>query len=166
MSSSYGVDRFFNATAASFVISCVFAKWGPFCIRRVEGESMRPTLNPQLPRQLSDDIVLARRVPSTHPGHIVHFRGKVVLVGDPRDDGKTTLIKRLRGVQTDIVKPRARPGCPERETLRVPDRSVWIESDAGPGYVDSNTLGPIDIDLVVGVARWIIWPPERMGRVS
>ena len=40
--------------------------------------------------------------------------------------------------------------------VTVPEGKVWVESDAGYGYRDSNLFGPVDIASIQGQAQFCI----------
>ncbi len=136
---------------------------GPFTVKRVEGHSMSPTLNPPSKEQArppSEDILLVRRLRAGGPTQeeADQLVGQVVCLKSPRRPG-TTLVKRLAAT---AARGRA-PGGAE-----VPEGRCWVSSDAGAGrYADSGLFGPVPAASLTGVARLVLWPPERAGtRVS
>lgn len=110
--------------------------------RRVQGDSMRPTL-------ASGQVVLT--VPA-RPHRL--RRGAVVVVRDPRDPARET-VKRVAGLAGDLADL---PGGP----TVVPAGHVAVVGDDRARSTDSRHYGPLPVTLVVArvVARLI--PPGRL----
>lgn len=121
--------------------------FSPLELRRVEGQSMQPTLNPDLSK--SNDILLLRKV----NGAADLGDGDVIAFLNPRYDGPGTRHSRL------LVKRVSQP-----ETL-LPENHLWVLSDAGPGYVDSTSFGPLPRSNVQSKALLIVWPLSRFGKL-
>lgn len=129
--------------------------------RSVSGPSMRPTLNP-LP--LNIDLLDSRysTIPSTDVFHFSrHFdlsRGDVVYLTSPRNSS-TSLVKRVVALPGDTIQPLGLPGQKEASSpVTLSEQQVWVESDAGPGYSDSDLFGPVDLKLIHGKLGWVISP--------
>ena len=75
-------------------------------------------------------------------------RGDVVLVVDPKNSNNY-LIKRIIGLEGDTIVPLGFNQV-EREPLKLKKDQVWVESDAGYGYRDSNIFGPVHIKSIQG----------------
>lgn len=126
----------------------------------VQGRSMQPALNPDENLGARDMIVMQKyglRSPDAFQ------RGDVVVLRSPSDP-KKILIKRVVGIQGDIVEPRPSSGYP-KDHVRLPASHLWVEGD----YVhslDSNDFGPVSSGLVMGKARLIVWPPSRWGKIE
>lgn len=83
-------------------------------------------------------------------------------------------IKRVIALEGDTVFP-SRTFPNSKQTTYplpyavVPQGQVWVEGDAihnGKESVDSNIYGPVSMSLITGRVTHVVWPPERMGRVS
>jgi len=151
---------------ASPVLGFSFVHYGPWTIKRVEGPSMRPTLNPDvyvydndqpqslarslLPRKSFDDVVLVRKIRTVNAENASkHLVGKIVLVKHPKKPD-VTVVKRLKAVVSDEEShPRG-----------------WVESDAGHGYADSTQFGPVRLHSIVGEVLCVLWPKVRLLRDS
>lgn len=123
----------------------------------IQGRSMQPTLNPDssLGRR---DWVLLQKYGLRSDLH----RGDVVVLRSPSDPNKV-LIKRIIACGGDNIKPRDASNYPKQQ-LKIPPSHLWVEGD----YVhsqDSNDFGPISSGLVMGKARYILWPPSRWGPI-
>lgn len=121
-------------------------------IGKIEGSSMRPTLNPSS-TALQDWVLLWK------------FNIKdnlkvddVILFRSPSDPAKV-LCKRIKALQGDIVA--TRHPYP-RETCVIPRNHLWAEGD-NLHSIDSNDFGPVSKGLILGKATRIIWPPQRWG---
>lgn len=122
-------------------------------VARIQGSSMKPTLNPL---GWSDYVLLWK----------YNIRGSlnvgdVVLIRSPLNPEKI-VIKRILGVQGDKIitrSPYPRPTC------QIPTGHLWVEGD-NIHSVDSNTFGPVSEGLVIGKASKIVWPLSRFGEIS
>jgi hypothetical protein len=84
------------------------------------------------------------------PGHIVVLRS-------PRDPTQL-LIKRVVGVEGDWLAAHGEP----HNWRRLNEGQMWVEGDnARASRDDSRTCGPIPLSLCQGIARRVIWPPQR-----
>ncbi|KAJ7638697.1 peptidase S24/S26A/S26B/S26C, partial [Roridomyces roridus] len=92
--------------------------------------------------------------------HTLHSfnRGDIVALKSP-DDAKYELVKRIVGVEGDVVRTRAPYPQPE---VRVPQGHIWVEGDAFHTR-DSNMFGPVPLGLVDSKLAFIIWPYWRFG---
>ena len=126
----------------------------------VQGRSMQPALNPDESLGARDMVVMQKyglRAPEAFA------RGDVVVLRSPTDPQKV-LIKRVLGVAGDVVAPRPTSTYPKAH-IKLPASHLWVEGD----YVhslDSNDFGPVSSGLVLGKARYIVWPPRRWGPVE
>lgn len=124
-------------------------------IGRIQGSSMKPTLNPDSSLGWSDFVFLWKwnvRDPGTLKV------GDVVLLRSPSDPERI-LIKRILGVQGDDILTRApfpRPKC------HIPQSHLWVEGD-NIHSIDSNTFGPVSSGMVIGKATRVVWPPSRFS---
>lgn len=122
---------------------------------KVEGASMRPTLNPD--ESLGNDWVLVWRFGSK--GGKNWKENDVVIFKSPYD-AKKLYCKRVKGLQYTSV--RTRDPYP-KDICLIPRNHLWVEGDNVTRSIDSNNFGPISTGLAIGKATRIIWPPERWG---
>ena len=54
-------------------------------------------------------------------------------------------------------------GIDTEEGFEVPEGTVFVMGDNRVNSHDGRCFGPIDQDLVVGRAFFIIWPPSHAG---
>ena len=160
VSSSSGLYFLFGSFAG-----CSLLVLGPFSLRRVDGPSMRPALNPQpdLSKPIGpSDVVLVRNLPSTSPKDkeevLSGLLGRVVCVRHPRRPD-TVLIKRITSLQSKSYS------YDDDKKVGIPPGRCWISSDAGRGYADSRLFGPVETDSILAVAIFIVWPPSRVGPI-
>ncbi|KAH7105379.1 peptidase S24/S26A/S26B/S26C [Auriculariales sp. MPI-PUGE-AT-0066] len=119
---------------------------------------MRPTLNPD--DSPSRDIILFDRTPVwTYLWTESFRRGDVVYLTSP-EEPKQKLVKRIVALEGDQVRPLA--GYPIEGTAKIPKNHAWIEGDEPLGR-DSNTFGPVSVNLIKGRAVFIVWPLSRFG---
>ena len=122
-----------------------------FCVARVEGTSMQPTLNPKFRKQ-SDVVILDRW--NTNYDNIK--RGDIVALTSPNNQN-VSFIKRVIGLEGDVVEtPRYR-----HSYVYIPRGHCWVEGDNSRSSLDSNSFGPVSLGLVKGRATHIVWPPKR-----
>jgi len=127
------------------------------CLRQVEGASMIPTFNNHF-----DNINFSTARPATlFSRDIVYFtrnkqkleRGDVVFLTRPRKDN-VRLVKRVVGVEGDTITPVGVGGA-LTEPRQLREGEVWVESDAGHGYLDSSVFGPVPLENIKGVGRGV-----------
>jgi len=46
----------------------------------------------------------------------------------------------------------------------VPPNHVWVLGDNPSNSRDSREYGPLSLELVFGIGRFIVWPPNKAGR--
>lgn len=124
----------------------------------IQGRSMQPSLNPDSSLGTRDLLLIQkyglRRADS-------FSKGDVVILHSPIDPEKI-LVKRITALQNETVKPRS-SSYPKKQ-LKIPPNHLWIEGDSIHS-VDSNSFGPVSSGLVVGKARWIVYPFNRYGPI-
>ncbi|CDH11738.1 probable Mitochondrial inner membrane protease subunit 2 [Zygosaccharomyces bailii ISA1307] len=125
-------------------------------VAKIEGSSMRPTLNAS-DNSVSTDWVFLWKL-NCRAAHNLR-RNDVILFKSPMDPSKT-FCKRIKAIQYDAVQ--ARHPYP-RSVVNIPRNHLWVEGDNVYHSVDSNNFGPISAGLVVGKAIKVIWPPSRWG---
>ena len=102
----------------------------------VEGDSMRPTLEPG-DWLLADPDAYAEAAPMV---------GDLVLVHDPREPSRL-LVKRVAEVHDD-------------------GRELWVRGDAHDESTDSRAFGSVSTSTVRGRPWFRYWPPRRIGRIG
>lgn len=130
-------------------------------LRRVIGPSMVPTFNLQ---HFHDPNIFERENISSTSRDIIYFsrdfslsRGDVVYLINPRTKN-SYIVKRVLGLPGDTVKPLGVVKDQETESVTLSEGQVWVESDAGLGYADSNLFGPVNITNIKGKIQWAIRP--------
>lgn len=124
----------------------------------VYGSSMQPSLNPDSSLGYKDLLVVQKfglKKPDSFK------RGDVVVLRSPSDPARI-VVKRVTAVQGDVVE-NPRNTFP-RKNVKIPTSHLWVEGD-NIHSVDSNIYGPVSSGLVVGKARYIVWPPSRWGLI-
>ncbi|OXU24896.1 hypothetical protein TSAR_010639 [Trichomalopsis sarcophagae] len=119
-------------------------------VARVEGVSMQPALNPDLEQE--DYVFLNRWV--VRDKNI--RRGDIVTFKSPKFPNQK-LIKRVIGLSGDVIHTIGY----RKQILQVPDEQCWVEGDHTGHSMDSNTFGPIPLDIITAKATCIVWPPSR-----
>ena len=61
--------------------------------------------------------------------------------------------------------PSVRCGTPNYEPIAIDEGKVFLIGDNRPMSFDSRMFGPVDIDVIVGKALVVIWPPRDMQRL-
>ncbi len=130
--------RLFRLLAAAAVLAWWVPR-RPFRVA-VDGESMRPTLEP-------GDFVIA-----TRPRRVV--RGSLVLVEHPRRPGYE-MVKRVAALPGEEAGP-----------FLLGPAEFWLLGDNGDRSTDSRQFGPVDRSAVRGIIAWRYWPLSRAGRVG
>lgn len=75
-------------------------------------------------------------------------------------------VKRVIALEGDTVFTRAPYPYPYAV---VPEGHVWVEGDgghAGKLTLDSNTFGPISMNLITGRVTHVLWPWKSAGRIN
>jgi len=122
-------------------------------LARVDGISMQPTLNPNN----TGDIVFLSYL-SAHLGWI--NRGDVVVAISPRNQ-KHIIIKRVIGVEGDVIVLEASRSHKSGMKIVVPTGCYWIEGDHKGYTYDSTSFGPISKEFIIAKVQAIVWPPSR-----
>merc|ERR1719167_731080 len=128
------------------------------CFRRIYGMSMTPTLNGRYMKlgtyedspgfnSFEDVIYFSRDTQNLK-------RGDIVLCNRPKKEN-ASLVKRIVAVEGDSIRP-VGPGGKVLDPVKLSAGQVWVESDAGPGYLDSAVFGPLPVEAVTGVAIFCI----------
>ena len=102
----------------------------------VEGDSMRPTLEP------GDWLLADPDAYSAIPPRV----GDLVLVPDPRSPERL-LVKRVAEVHDG-------------------GRELFVTGDAQAASTDSRAFGSVSASVVEGRPWFRYWPPRRVGRVA
>ncbi|XP_051127754.1 uncharacterized protein LOC127249113 isoform X2 [Andrographis paniculata] len=128
------------------------------CVTAVRGSSMFPTLNPHSKNSSQfelDDRVLVEKFCLTK---YKFSRGDIVVFCSPTNY-KEKYIKRIAALPGDWID------LPSFETVRIPEGHCWVVGEDACS-LDSTSLGPIPMGLICGRVTHIVWPPQRIGRVS
>ncbi|KAF9881888.1 hypothetical protein CkaCkLH20_01034 [Colletotrichum karsti] len=153
---------FFGATAIRLL---GYATWIPIAITfndyiatvtKISGASMYPYFNEDRDSTLTRDIVLNWKL---NPQDGLK-RGMIVTFRSPYHP-ETVAVKRVIAVEGEYVN--TRPPHPQ-PVVRVPQGHIWVEGD-GPAdqTLDSNTYGPISMELVTGKILWFLYPFRKFG---
>lgn len=127
-------------------------------IGRIEGISMKPTLNPDNSLGWTDFVLIWKYgVKNAEKLHV----GDVVLLRSPKNPDRI-LVKRVLGVEGDEIITRSPY---PRPTAKIPASHLWVEGDNVFHSIDSNTFGPISVGLVLGKATHVIFPFKRFGAI-
>lgn len=124
-----------------------------FHFSKVDGSSMRPTLNPS-DLDTHDWVLLKKFRPSSNLKV-----NDIVLLKSPFDPSKV-LCKRIKAISLDTIKRDTYGDGDANNTMLIPRGHVWVEGD-NIHSVDSRNFGPISKGLIVGKVLFIIWPPQR-----
>lgn len=122
-----------------------------FHISKVDGVSMRPTLNPN---DLDNrDWVTIKKFRPTANFQV----NDIVLMKSPFDPSNI-LCKRVKALPLDTV--RYSEGEDGEGSMIIPRGHVWVEGD-NIHSMDSRKFGPVSEGLIIGKVLFIIWPPHR-----
>ncbi|XP_073272194.1 uncharacterized protein [Primulina huaijiensis] len=129
-------------------------------VTAVRGSSMYPTLNPH--RKYSDgfvidDYVLVEKLCLEK---YKFSRGDVVVFRSP-GNFKEKHIKRITALSGDWVDLSF-----SSDAVRIPEGHCWVEGDNVSCSMDSRLIGPIPLGLICGRITHVVWPPQRIGRIS
>ena len=132
-------------------------------LRSVEGPSMRPTLNPC--GSYISDILVVRKIRKNEEIESIDV-SSILCIKHPKQE-RGYLVKRLVANQNEKLNTQTIHKIETKQSLKViPKGHCWVESDAGPGYLDSTSyLGPIPYDMIMGKALYVIWPPHRIKKL-
>lgn len=136
----------------------------------VSGDSMIPTL-------LNGESLGVEKVSrySSLPA-----RGEIVIVTDP--DNSETLVKRVVGLPGDTIevknsklyingKEQSEPYISkspynDMKAVTVPEDTVFVMGDNRANSKDSRFFGPVDRDLIMGHALFVIWPFTQIHSIA
>lgn len=129
--------------------------------RCVEGPSMSPTLNRNeySEEKFKDgsDFTISRDC-ELKPDYVYFTRkfdlgrGDVVVLKDPKTK-HNYLVKRVVALPGDQISPLGF-NKQRKDPVKLEEGEVWVESDAGFGYKDSNLLGPVGLENIQGKVWW------------
>jgi inner membrane protease subunit 2 len=163
--------------------AAIFATWLPAVIffndhvgdvTWITGASMYPYFNGDFHENMKQDICWTRRWKPTQElkrGMIVSFRYAQALLSSLRFYShfyrspfhpEVFALKRVVAMEGDTIVTRAPYPIPK---VQIPANHVWVEGD-NPDVnktLDSNTYGPIPLDLIEGRVTHILWPWKRSG---
>eukprot|EP00794_Sanderia_malayensis_P006117 gene6117-6821_t len=127
-----------------------------FCIARVDGVSMQPSLNPVANES---DVVFLNRWTIRNVKKIE--RGDIVSLISPSEPD-VKLIKRVVGLEGDVVRTIGY----KKPYVFVPKGHCWLEGDHRGRSFDSNSFGPVSLGLINGLATHVLWPPKRWQKLD
>jgi signal peptidase I len=117
------------------------------------------------------DVIVFERPPSEPESvvkdlikRVVGLPGETVTLkdGKVRIDGKVLKEPYTNGQDT-VPCAGGDPAFDTAEGLKVPEGHVLVMGDNRTNSHDGRCFGPIDEDLIVGRAFFIIWPPSKVG---
>ncbi|KAI1006297.1 hypothetical protein K3495_g1927 [Podosphaera aphanis] len=128
-------------------------------VTSITGESMHPLFNPNINKNLKRDLCWTKKWDPTAKLK----RGTVVSLRNPLNP-EILQIKRIIALEGDTVS--TRKPCPT-PAVKVPRNHVWVEGDNEDATktLDSNTYGPIPVNLIQGIITHILLPLGRCGQV-
>ena len=95
------------------------------------------------------------------PGETLEIRSCVVYI-----DGAALAEPWLSAeVTNSSYDPPVRCGTADAAPVTIDEGKVFLIGDNRPMSFDSRMFGPVDIDLIVGKALVVIWPPSDMQRL-
>lgn len=170
--------RFYPFIRSTSLNLLTYAKWIPALIffndqvgelAIVGGPSMYPYLNEGFDRTLTKDICWVSKLsPSFSPKFFTSpssatglKRGMVISLRSPSQP-EVYAIKRVVGLPGDTVVTRKPYPTP---TALVPAGHIWVEGDNARWSLDSNTYGPVPLNLVKGRVTWVVWPWRNWGAI-
>jgi len=156
-----------------------------FSVYRITGDSMSPSLSPDFHNTGKKDWMLFQKNLrlADEQGYGVDTvlksqlkRGMVVMFWTPHSPDRIA-VKRVVALEGDVVVPlahkkikggqrRVGDGAGVGGDVTVPFGHVWVEGDNSDVTLDSNDYGPISKSLITGVAKRIVWPWERRGKLT
>ena len=157
------------AMALAFVLTMIVAS------ERMEEDGMSPAIEEgQVVALMKMDYSEKRGAPAL--GQVVVLDKLVTL--EQRDQvgyRNDNLIGRVAGLPGEVISDRSLLGnYPGPVTLT--GNQVWLVQDAWPEdgtpedyygpYLDSRTMGPIELNDIRGRARWIVWPLTEIGGIK
>jgi mitochondrial inner membrane protease subunit 2 len=125
-------------------------------VARVSGASMMPTL--QGDRLSRPDYIWLNAFA------VRNFkvnRGDVVAFSSPSDP-KRILIKRIAALEGDVVQS----STYKLSHTRIRQGCMWMEGDNKEMSMDSHTFGQVPQALILGKASYVVWPPNRWGKLK
>ena len=121
------------------------------------------------------DVVVFERPPSEPPSAIKDLIKRVIALpgerisivdGEVRIDGRILEEPYVHGLQTTYdgsCSSVAMDGLDTEAGFEVPEGNLFVMGDNRVNSHDGRCFGPIDQDLVVGRAFFILWPPSHAG---
>lgn len=89
-------------------------------------------------------------------------RGNIICLKSPRSPSSSILIKRVIGIEGDIVKTLSY----HTPFVKVPKGHCWVEGENHSQSMDSNFFGPVPLGLIEAKVSYIIWPPRRFTKLT
>ena len=166
----FGKNVLIVTSAFAFTgLGCLYLDQHVAGFRRVEGPSMCPTLNKNefTEEKFKDtDDYNGTREYVLKPD-FVYFtrkfdlgRGDVVVLEDPKNRN-SNLVKRVVALPGDQILPLGF-NKERKDPVKIKEGEVWVESDAGFGYKDSNLFGPVRLETIWGKVWWATKPVPHL----
>ncbi|KAL2761191.1 hypothetical protein ACRALDRAFT_1026371 [Sodiomyces alcalophilus JCM 7366] len=144
---------------ASWIPIIIWVRYNVADISNIHGSSMHPFLNEDIDTSWKRDVVLNWKWGRKHNLH----RGMIVTFRSPYNP-ETVAVKRVIALEGDMVRTTVPYPDP---VVKVPQGHVWVEGDGPQGKsIDSNTYGPIAVQLITGRVTHILYPWRKFGRVK
>ncbi|KFY63472.1 hypothetical protein V496_03943 [Pseudogymnoascus sp. VKM F-4515 (FW-2607)] len=127
----------------------------------IQGGSMYPYLNTDVNRTTKKDACWEHKWAPLEGLR----RGMIVSFWSPSNP-EIKAVKRVIGLEGDIIF--TRKPYPYQHA-KVPSGHIWVEGDGGhygKDTLDSNTYGPISMNLVTGRVTYAIWPWRTFGPIN
>lgn len=159
-------SAFIGGFGTTFSLFYCYKNFGD--IHPVDGPSMKPTFYPDLLKPKTKyfdnpfhrEFVISRYIKENQKTSekLRQYRGKIVIVQNPRKREKDLLIKRVSAVSGDKIKPLRVGQQISDSEITIPDNHIWVESDAGFGYKDSSFFGPLHVKYLKSTVQLRFWP--------
>jgi signal peptidase I len=90
-------------------------------------------------------------------------KGEVIMASNQSKPGHT-IIKRVINTEGELAKFYSYKFDKEIE-VEVPEGHIWIEGDNKENSRDSRDNGPLSLSLVVGIARYRVYPFHKFNKL-
>ncbi|GMM36146.1 endopeptidase catalytic subunit [Saccharomycopsis crataegensis] len=138
-----------------FSPTVVFVLQNSLQITTVTGFSMTPTFN-EIPGSTTKLLIERSGMFKLDPKNRLRVND-VIQMRSPVDPERL-LIKRIKGLEGDVITPRDQDY--PAKIVRVPVNHVWVEGDNSFHSIDSNTFGPVSVGLIEAIV-WKRVDPSR-----
>lgn len=118
----------------------------------VSGPSMLPTLDEQN-NLLGIDCFTHRFIRNPK-------KGEVIIAWNPFKPN-LTVIKRVKYTEGEMAEFMDLTEGKFRQ-VKVPPNHIWVEGDNASNSRDSRSYGPLSLGLMIGIARFRVWPINKV----